>query len=258
MDAGKSFVIIGAGKLARSLCYGLVEKGYVLLKVISTSESSRNLAEKYMTSFSTSLKDISEEADFVIISISDDALPQMTEQIKGIGIPVFHTSGSIPADVFEGKITHYGVLYPLQTFSEQVIPMNRIPLLIEANSDLAFKQLSNIACALSEMVYPINSVKRKWIHLAAVFACNFANHMQFIAEDILKSQHIPVEILKPLIEETYRKMISGNPGLNQTGPAIRGDIKILETHAQMLHEHKDQQAIYNLISEHILETYLKK
>jgi predicted short-subunit dehydrogenase-like oxidoreductase (DUF2520 family) len=256
MDTEKSYVIIGAGKLAKSLCSGLYMKDYRLLKVISTSESSRKLAEKYQASFSNSITDIPEKADFIIISVKDDALKQVAVQIKDTKIPVFHTSGSIPADVFEGKFAHYGVLYPLQTFSDQIIPMKQIPLLIEANNDEVFKLLSDIAHNLSESVYPMKSEKRRWIHLAAVFACNFANHMQTIAGDILEDQQIPSEIIKPLIEETCRKIISGNSRLNQTGPAQRGDNGILESHSQMLDNYKDYQAIYNLISKHILQTYL--
>lgn len=256
MDTEKSYIIIGAGNVAKSLCANLHEKGYRLSKVISTSESSQKLANIYQASSSTSVKDIPEDIDFLILSVKDDALKLLVSQIKNTKIPVFHTSGSVPAEVFEGHFSHYGVLYPLQTFSDEIVSMNRVPMIIEANDDLTFGKLSKIAHDISDQVYPMNSEKRRWIHLAAVYACNFTNHMQTIAGDILTTHDISPEIIKPLLEETFRKAIEGEPRQNQTGPARRGDLAILESHTQMLKNHKEYQEIYSLISKHILKTYL--
>lgn len=87
-----------------------------------------------------------------------------------------HTAGSMPMSVFEGYAGRFGVLYPLQTFSKgRNVNFEVIPFFIEANTEKDADYLKNIASALSENVRFMSSEKRRSLHLAAVFACNFTN-----------------------------------------------------------------------------------
>jgi hypothetical protein len=58
----------------------------------------------------------------------------------------------------------------------------------------SFKNFKNVMFA--------NDEKRKYIHLTAVFACNFVNHLFARAKEISDSQDIPFEYFLPLIDET--------------------------------------------------------
>jgi predicted short-subunit dehydrogenase-like oxidoreductase (DUF2520 family) len=124
-----------------------------------------------------------------------------------------HTAGSMPISVFEGLTARYGVVYPLQTFSKsREVDFKKIPFFLEANSSEDEKVLGEVARALSSDVRFLSSEKRKNLHLAAVFACNFTNHMYALAEKILEEQQIPGEVLLPLIDETAAK---GYPATNE-------------------------------------------
>ena len=122
-------------------------------------------------------------------------------QIKNTAI--VHTSGSIGL-MFLRKIYLTMVcftLFKLLTKSND-INISEIPFCIEGNSLEFEKQLIKIAKALSNNVVKMNSQQRKQLHIAAVFACNFSNHMYSIADDLLAKKNIDFKILLPLIRKT--------------------------------------------------------
>ena len=112
------------------------------------------------------------------------------------------------------------------------------------------KVLGEVARALSSDVRFLSSEKRKNLHLAAVFACNFTNHMYALAEKILEEQQIPGEVLLPLIDETAAKVHVMSPARAQTGPAIRYDENVINKHMAMLKD-PDMRNLYELISRSI-------
>ena len=95
---------------------------------------------------------------------------------------------------------------------------------------------------------------RAKVHLAAVFACNFTNHLYTIAENILKEANLPFSDLLPLIDETTQKVHTLSPKEAQTGPAIRHDDKIITKHLSQLNNR--EKAIYQLLTESIQDDKL--
>ena len=245
-------VFIGAGNVATHLSLAMHQADFSISQIYSRSiESAQSLAEKLNGNYTTRITEITTDADVYIFSLKDDALREIPSAMpvnKGIWI---HTSGSIPMDVFDGYATHYGVLYPLQTFSKQhKTNFLKIPLLIEGNSASVNAVIFDIAERLSENVVFMPSDKRKYLHLAAVFACNFSNFMYAIASQILEKQGIDWHLLQPLIDETAKKLHSMHPKDAQTGPAVRGDRTIIELHKSLL-DNEQTRNLYAMISENI-------
>jgi predicted short-subunit dehydrogenase-like oxidoreductase (DUF2520 family) len=151
---------------------------------------------------------------------------------------------------------HVGVLYPLQTFSKaKKVDFKTTPIFIESNTEEAEKVLTLLAQAISQQVAKITSEERKALHLAAVFASNFTNHMLTISKDILQQNSIDFTFLKPLILETITKSLALGPDQAQTGPAMRGDLEILDKHLEFLQEDESVAEIYKVISQHIVDRY---
>ena len=201
-------VFIGAGNLATNLAKALYYKGFRIVQVYSrTEESARALAEKVEADYTTDLQEISKDAKLYIVSLKDAAfvelLPQITEgKQKSL---LVHTAGSIPMSVWEGHAERYGVFYPMQTFSKQrEVDFQEVPFFIEAKRAEDTELLKAIASTLSEKVYEADSEQRKSLHLAAVFICNFTNHMYALAADLLEKYNLPFEVMLPLIDETHR------------------------------------------------------
>ena len=169
---------------------------------------------------------------------------------------VVHTSGSVSCqDLAEHN--RRGVFYPLQSFSKnRESNFKEIPICIEAEFNKDLLLLEELAAALSDDVYFIDSDQRKKLHLAAVFVNNFVNHLYQIGHDICAREALPFEILKPLIAETARKIEEMTPSDAQTGPAKRNDLKTINEHLELLSD--DHKALYQLISKSIQATHGKE
>ena len=187
------------------------------------------------------------KTDITIIAVSDDAIETVSSKISTDF--VVHTSGSMPLSALKNN-TRKGVFYPLQTFSKKKkVDFTQIPFCIEATTEKDEKLLEKLAGFLSKKIYRISSEQRKAIHVAAVFANNFTNHMYKIAHDICNTYQIPIEILNPLINETAEKIKVLPPALAQTGPAIRKDVTTINNHLFLLTE--KQQEIYTILTKSI-------
>lgn len=197
--------------------------------------------------------DNSEVFDVTIIAVTDDAIPDVSAQIKNSF--VVHTSGSVDLDALQNSGSK-GVFYPLQSFTkEKEVDFTKIPFCLETEKENDLKILETLVNAIKGKVYHINSQQRKSIHVAAVFVNNFANHMYTIAHDICEQYKVPFDILEPLIIETSEKILNLSPLEAQTGPAKRNDSKTIQNHLNLLN--KAQQEIYLKLTESIQE-YGKK
>ncbi|OPZ96656.1 MAG: hypothetical protein BWY70_01701 [Bacteroidetes bacterium ADurb.Bin408] len=205
----------------------------------------------------TDLLAITSNADLYVISVPDAALATVVSELKMTNAFVVHTSGTMPMEVLR-KFEHFGVFYPLQTMTKEYeLDFSEVPLLIEADSASYEERLAYLAKTLKSKFYHVNSEKRCQAHIAAVFACNFTNHMYHIASDILKQAELPFDLLLPLIRETARKIETDKPSNIQTGPAARNDVNVMQTHIDML-EDPVYKEIYQLVSKSISTQALKK
>lgn len=249
----QKITFIGAGNLATNLALELYEKKIEILQVYSrTEDSAKTLAEKVKSEFTTDLRKISAKADLYIISVKDDALHWVTENLNLGNKLVVHTAGSVPMSVFERNFENYGVFYPFQTFSkEKKVAFAEIPIFLEANSGENRKILKQLADKISTKVQFVNSDQRKITHVAGVFACNFTNHLFAIAEEILNKHNLGFNVLQALLSETLKKALTNSPKIVQTGPAVRNDEKVMNEHLAMLRENTTFAEIYSLLSKSI-------
>ena len=255
-------VLIGAGNLATNLGKALLQQEHDMLQVYSrTLTSASILAEMLGASPTNDLDKINPDADVYIISISDNAISEIIPVLcKGKEKKVFlHTAGSVPMTVFNGMALHYGVLYPMQTFSKsKQVSFKDIPCFIEGNDKMAFETIQSLAGGISDNVRPLDSNTRKYLHLAAVFACNFVNHCYEISSELLAKHNIPFDVMLPLIDETSRKIHTLTPLKAQTGPAIRYDKNVIRMQSDMLKDNPMFRQIYECMSMSIYRTSQKE
>ena len=249
-------VLIGAGNLATHLGKALHAAGHDMVQVFSrTMLSAETLASLLDAEPLTNMAQVRDDADVYIFSVKDSALEQLISQLCGGEKKVFlHTAGSMPMSVFGGKALHYGVLYPMQTFSKQrEVDFSIIPCFIEANDEFAQKQIEGLAVQISHRVYQLSSEDRRYLHLSAVFACNFANHCYAVSQELLQQHGIPFDVMLPLIDETAAKVHGMTPKDAQTGPAVRYDENVIGKQIQLLENQPYFQKIYDSMSKSIHE-----
>ena len=247
--------LIGAGNLATQLGKSLKKAGVIISQVYSrTEDSARTLGELLEAEWLTDIKALRDEADIYIFSVKDSVLCELISQVcKSSGDKLFlHTAGSMPMSCFEGKALRYGVFYPMQTFSKtKDVDFERIPVFIEGNSIETEDVIRSLANKLTQRVIRLSSADRKYLHLAAVWACNFTNYCYTVASDILGEHGIPFDVMLPLINETTEKIQKISPKEAQTGPAVRGDRNVMSKQLELMNGKEDLQELYKMLSKGI-------
>lgn len=251
--------IIGAGNVAWHLARALEDAGHYITDIYSRRLShGQDLARRlYDTNVVNKLDLRQSQADVFIMAVSDDSIGTVAQQLR---IPAYailaHTSGTQPMDIFGDHHENIGIFYPLQTFTKGIsVDFKEIPICIEAKHQSTEKVLHSLGRSISNEVYTVPSEDRRILHLAAVFACNFSNHMLTISQDILEDHEIDFNLLHPLIVETINKALSLNPTQSQTGPARRGDQQTVKRHLKILNYKPEYKKIYKLVSANLKERY---
>ena len=198
------------------------------------------------------VKDV--KGEVVIISVKDDALATVAKRLKNIDSLVVHTAGSIPMDVL--PCPRRGVMYPMQTFSKsRQVDFADVPLFLETEKEEDMKVLESLSQTISKHIYHTDSEGRRTLHLAAVFASNFTNHCYALSAEILKAKGIGFEVMLPLIDETARKVHQLPPREAQTGPAVRGDMSVVNRQSNMLSG--TTKEVYELMSKSIAQARIE-
>lgn len=256
-----TITLIGAGNVASNLGRAFLKNGYDICGVFSRNKTNADdLAEKLKTFGIDNIGLLPKESDLYILAVNDDAIPELIPKIYyrcTNKISIVHTAGSVTSEIFRDYFIDFGVIYYLQTFSKGIfIDLGEIPCFITASSKKFEKSLLEIS--LSSITKVITDQQRKILHLAAVFSNNFVNYMSVISHDILTNNEIDPNYLNPLVNETIRNILYGNdPWRLQTGPAMRGDERIINDHLEMLKSYPEYFKIYNDISQSIISKKAK-
>ncbi|MBO4549409.1 MAG: DUF2520 domain-containing protein [Bacteroidaceae bacterium] len=194
------------------------------------------------------------DADLYIIAVSDRSIPSVAEELKDVEGLVVHTAGSVPMDVLPQQ--RKGVLYPLQTISKtRKLPASKVPFYIEASQEQDLELLRLLAESMGSKATAMTSEKRRYLHLAAVFCCNFVNRLYGITADLLEEHEIPFSAMLPLIHETAEKVEQLTPHQAQTGPAVRWDEEVMAQQMALLND--EQRQLYQLLSKSIHDDKLR-
>lgn len=243
----KRIVILGAGNVATHLFEAFAKASETEVVQVYNHRKTALDYFRYRVDTTCSLKAL-KPADFYLIAIKDDRVEALVKRLKSADAIIAHTSGSVP---LQSSAKRNGVFYPLQTFSKHIaVDFSQVPMCIEADTTETEQQLIALGEAISRHVYQISTTQRKSLHLAAVFACNFTNHLYAIAEKICSDQQIPFSTLHALIDETAHKAQKDSPAKNQTGPGIRHDQQTIDSHLQQL-QSAELKEIYKLLTQSI-------
>lgn len=246
----RAVVLLGAGNVAAFLVHNLHKNGIKVERIIARDpEKARHLASGTGVEWSNDFSNLGSMENIIISTVKDSAASELWSRCDFGNRPVLHTAGALPLAALAPFAESYGVLYPLQTISAQrIIDSRNVPFFIEANNGQNLLLVKNLAETLSSNVTVLDSEKRKKLHLAAVFANNFSNLMFHAAWKLLEEDSIDPELLLPIIDETCAKLHSIPPAQAQTGPAIRWDKNVMDTHLDMLSGDQELAELYRLAS----------
>jgi predicted short-subunit dehydrogenase-like oxidoreductase (DUF2520 family) len=247
----------GAGRVAEALCKELFHAGFPIDKIVSeTKYSGMLLADACQATWSSDLL-FGDSTKIIIVAVPDHKLKSVLGNLKcAPGTLVVHTAGSFGFDIFPEHIKHKGIFYPLQTFSKgRKVNFTDLPFLLESSDDESSAILRKLVESIHGEVHFIDTDHRKMLHLAAVFICNFTNHMLTMGKEVALKAGFSFDLLAPLLKETVSKAIDSGPENSQTGPAVRHDRNTIEKHMELLSYSSELQKIYNEMTLSIAEYY---
>lgn len=249
-------VLLGSGNIATHLGKALKMAGQNITQVWSRNfDRATELADSIGANPVNHIGDINPDADLYILAVNDDAIRSVAEQLNIENGILVHTSGTAGLEVLEGITEKTGVFYPIQTFSKsKAVDLRLVPVAIEGCKAEVSTLLYSVASRISEKVIEMTSLQRRSVHVAAVFACNFSNHMYVLAHQLLKDQDLSFDLLRPLIEETALKIQTSDPITVQTGPAIRDDQSTIDSHLKLLGNHSELKDLYEKLSQSIINS----
>lgn len=247
--------IIGTGRVAKSLASIFYQKGTLNEIYGRKLDRAKQIILGYNNiSMTTSLDFKNSQSDIFIICVSDSSISKVAQQLSlPTQATLLHTSGTVDLSVFSTIEHNYGILYPVQTFSNEVITsLQNVPILIDSNDDKTCQKIRLLANTLSQKVYQVPQGERELLHISAVFASNFTNRMIHASQEILSQTQLPLDLLEPLIYQSVNNALLHGPQKTLTGPAKRDDQLTINKHTALLSSQPELKAIYQILTAYIL------
>jgi predicted short-subunit dehydrogenase-like oxidoreductase (DUF2520 family) len=248
-------VIIGSGNAAHVLGKKIKEADHEIIQVVSRNLSHAEELADALDSESGSLDGVTANGEIYLLAISDSALPDFHQKLQlkhGIAL---HAAGSVSIKVLEKISPNHGVLYPLQSLRAEMQHTPEIPLLVDGNTPETLKLVEDFAETISSKVMRANDEQRLKLHIAAVIANNFINHLYTLTQSFCRKEKVDFSMLEPLIIETSERLMNYSPEKLQTGPAMRNDLDTINRHLEVLAAYPSLQKIYAFFSNNIQQFY---
>lgn len=243
--------IIGSGNVASHLARVFHQSGFEILGIHSKTFAHASALAKSVNSLAVESIRSLPSAEITIIAVSDDQVNDVIEKLPHRDQLLLHTSGTLGLEVFGKQRQRVGIFYPLQTFSKTVeLDFSKVPILYDGDSPVTQEEVKQLIYHLGNKAFSLSGEQKVWMHLNAVVVNNFVNHLLELARRSSEEHQIPFEIYHALIDETINKALSENYQNAQTGPAKRGDHKVIEKHLDLL-KNTELESIYKLLSKSI-------
>ncbi len=251
-----SVSFIGAGNIATHYAEALFAVGCEINTILSRRlASAKKLAIKVNATATTSFKKIHADSDFYILAVPDGKIEALTKELSKFVAKesiIIHTSGATDITALSHSFKHAAFAWPPQSISKnKKIDFTHVPICIGATDKKTEKKVLSLFSKITKITHSIHEKQKLALHLAAVFANNFSNHMFQLAYEICEEHQLDFKLLYPILLETPHKAIGQEPKQVQTGPAIRKDMSTIKKHLSLLTNDKDKKKIYRLLSDSI-------
>jgi predicted short-subunit dehydrogenase-like oxidoreductase (DUF2520 family) len=253
-----NFSIIGTGNMAHFLVNELYASGHVFKGIWGRNTVAANkIAIQYPTLVYSSLKDIKdEEGHFCFIAVKDIAIAEIAAQLNFNHTALIHTAGASPLQLLGNQTKHTGIFWPVYSIvADNLKTIKDIPIAIQGNNPQTENAILDMAKSITDKAFTANEEQRTHLHLAAVFANNFSNHLMAIAQEICMKQHLSFDYLQPIVEQTFERLKTEPAKDLQTGPAIRDDKMTMQKHLDLLKSNPEWALLYQSLSNSIRKMY---
>lgn len=255
---------IGAGKVGCSLGKLFAETQHNLTGYYSlTSSSAESAAEFTNSTYFQNLEDLIQDSDTVFITVPDDAITAVWEQLKHMSIAgkmICHCSGSLSSEIFR-DIKETGAyvfsVHPLLAVSDRYTSYQELPkALFTIEGDAThISDIEELLHASDLQSAHISADVKTRYHGAAVLCSNLVVALVQAAEDELRicgfSEEQLADAIAPLLLGNVNKVLSVGTKAALTGPIERNDVGTVKKHLDTF-EGIDRE-IYRVLSKKTCE-----
>lgn len=254
------FGFIGAGNVGFSLGKYFAVHDLDIVGYYSENKKDSQEAAEFTNSKSyDSLEEIVADSDFLFLTVPDDNIKSVWEQINDInfdGKIISHVSGVHTSEIFSGLDNHnsYGYsIHPLCAINDKhksYKELSKIYFTIEGDKE-KLDEVSDLFLRLGNKVNIIEASDKARYHLAATVASNLVVGLVDMAERV-----IPHEALVPILKANMDHIVEDGTVNALTGPIERGDASTIEKHLGALKE--SEIDVYKSVSKQVLKVAKKK
>ncbi|ABN51605.1 MAG TPA: DUF2520 domain-containing protein [Hungateiclostridium thermocellum] len=268
--------IIGAGKVGCALAEGLKNNGFNISGVYSRSVGSQKyLCEKLGKIFENDLEDAVKNSDVIFISVSDNNIIEVAEEIvrkvdnDALRSKTFiHMSGALTAKALkplENLGAYTGSLHPIQSVADKDSGWKKLYNIYYGfeGCEEALKHALTVVKSFEGKLIKIKEQDKTLYHAAACIISNYTVTLSYVAYKILESigfdRETADKAFLPLIKNTVHNIERLGSIDALTGPVSRGDNSVVEQHVKSLRAlDKELEKMYKVIGRMTVEVAQKK
>jgi len=252
-----NIAIIGTGNVAWHFSKIFTKEGHLIKQVFSRSfENACLFADEFEAEAIENLQSLKKELDLIVIATNDEAIAAISQSIHHQAL-VIHTSGTTALDALSNDRT--GVVWAIHSMRKGIpSSYKQTPFVVETKLESDRAVLSSAFHPFEKNIHYANSEQRLRIHLAAVVANNFVNHLFSISEKLVNESGVSFDILKPMIDAHVEGIHNLSPLNLQTGPAVRNDQTTINQHLELLHSQPELMNLYQMLTDSIQKLHHKQ
>lgn len=241
-------LVVGSGRVGSALVRALHGAGVSVDGLISRDpERARRAIDDDVPAlhFDSPLPD---DARLLVLAVPDDVLEDVAERLSqsataAPGACAMHTSGLHTSEAlapfamkgFDVVSFHPVASFPPPGRDEEVFPHITVTL---EGSDRGTRVGTAVARRLQSIPLPVTREQKQVIHLAAVYAANYAVTLFGGASDMLTNVGLQEDdanrLLHPLLASVIANLQGSTPGDALTGPIARGDVEVVRRHLELI------------------------
>lgn len=242
--------ILGLGRVGQVLFQVLRARGYSVCAVYNrTSDTARSVVHGTDARVVASPTELVQICELVILCVTDDAIELVADEMRyadWAGKALIHVSGAKSVDVLQSVRlagAMVGTLHPALPFADVAKAMRQIigaTFAIESSHEVLRDWLVEMVTAFEGHVLEIPAGKKAQYHLALVMASNYMVTLYAIAEELLREfsqdDEANHQVLDTLVTATVENLSQQHTPMALTGPLVRGDIKTLDAHLDVIRD----------------------
>lgn len=247
-----SFCVVGPGRVGSSLALALIEKGWRCSSLVvgKHTRSNLNILKKHFDGVPIvgSVSSLKGRFDLVFITVSDDMIPHVAEELSRNrkldfeNVIVLHASGIIPVSVLnplKSAGASVGAFHPVSSFAGPFSPGSAAGIYYDFFGGKRARGLARkLADELSSKVVFLHSEReRELLHVASVIVSNFTVVGMRTAEKLVSgtdSRNEAKLLFEGLLRSTISNLSLKDGASSLTGPLARGDVDVIARHLKAL------------------------